>query len=87
MPFVYILRCSDASYYVGHTNDLRVRLDEHQAGVAANFTACRRPVQMVYAEEHASGTQAERRELQLKRWSRVKKEALIRGQLRPQRGR
>jgi len=77
MPFVYILRCSDGSYYVGHTNDLRLRLDEHQSGVAANFTAFRRPVAMVYAEEHQTSLRAEKRELQLKRWSRAKKEALI----------
>ena len=77
MPFVYILRCTDGSYYVGQTNDLLVRLDEHQAGVAANFTALRRPVEMVYAEEHQTGRRAQDRELQLKRWSRAKKEALI----------
>jgi len=77
MPFVYILRCNDGSYYVGKTNDIRVRLDEHQAGVAANFTAGRRPVEMVYAEDHPTVKQAAKRELQLKRWSRAKKEALI----------
>ena len=77
MPFVYILRCNDGSYYVGKTNDLRLRLDEHQAGVAANFTAIRRPVEMVYAEEHRTIRHAAYRELQLKRWSRAKKEALI----------
>ena len=77
MPFVYILKCADGSFYVGKTSDLRVRLDEHQSGVGANFTALRRPVEMVYAEEHPTPTRAERRELQLKRWSRAKKEALI----------
>ena len=77
MPFVYILCCNDGLYYVGQTNDLQVRLDEHQAGVAANFTALRRPVEMVYAEEHQTTRQTQDRELQLKRWSRAKKEALI----------
>ena len=77
MAFVYILRCSDGSYYVGKTTELRVRLDEHQAGVAANFTAVRRPVEMIYAEEYETIGQAEDRERQLKRWSRSKKEALI----------
>ena len=79
MPFVYILRCSDDSYYVGKTTDLNVRLAEHQAGVAANFTAARRPVRMIYAEEHKTLPLAEDREQQLKRWSRKKKEALISG--------
>ena len=82
MAFVYILRCSDDSFYVGKTTDLRVRLDEHQAGVAANFTAIRRPVEMVYAEEHQTLQQAEVREQQIKRWSRAKKEALIDQDLR-----
>jgi putative endonuclease len=77
MPFVYILRCRDGSYYVGKTNNLRLRLDEHEAGVAANFTAIRRPVEMVYAEELPTDGLAEEREAQVKRWSRAKKEALI----------
>jgi putative endonuclease len=79
MPFVYILRCTDDSYYVGKTSDLRARLDEHEAGVAANFTARRRPVRMIYAEEYKTLRQAEAREQQLKRWSRKKKAALISG--------
>ena len=77
MPFVYILRCVDRSYYVGKTNDLRTRLTEHQSGVGANYTAARRPVEMVYAEEHSTIRSAKDREMQLKRWSRAKKEALI----------
>ena len=76
MPFVYILRCADGSYYVGKTNNLYTRLAEHQSGVAAAYTALRRPVEMVYAEEHATIRSAKDRELQLKRWSRAKKEAL-----------
>ena len=74
---MYVLRCADGSYYVGHTDNLRLRLDAHQAGVGANFTAARRPVEMVYAEEHPTALNAQQRERQLKRWSRAKKEALI----------
>ena len=77
MPFVYILRCADGSYYVGRTVDLATRLNEHQSGVGANFTAIRRPVEMVYAEEHSTMRGSADREHQLKRWSRAKKEALI----------
>jgi len=77
MPFVYILRCADGSFYVGKTNDLLTRLAEHQAGVAADYTAVRRPVAMVYAEEHSSVRSTKNRELQLKRWTRAKKEALM----------
>jgi putative endonuclease len=82
MPFVYILRCADESYYVGKTGDLLTRLNEHQSGVGADYTAVRRPVKMVYAEEYSSIRAARKRELQLKRWSRVKKEALIAQDLR-----
>lgn len=82
MPFVYILRCADRSYYVGKTNDLRTRLNEHQAGVGADYTSVRRPVEMVYAEEHATFRSAKEREVQLKRWARTKKEALIANDLK-----
>lgn len=77
MPFVYILRCADGSYYVGRTHDLCSRLAEHQSGVGANFTAMRLPVEMLYAEEHSTVRSATEREVQLKRWSRAKKDALI----------
>jgi predicted GIY-YIG superfamily endonuclease len=77
VPFVYILRCADRSYYVGKTNDLQTRLTEHQSGVGADYTSVRRPVEIVYAEEHPTTRSARARELQLKRWSRAKKEALI----------
>lgn len=77
MPFVYILRCADGSFYVGKTNDLLTRLTEHQSGVGADYTSVRRPIEMVYAEEYSTTSSAKRRELQLKRWSRAKKEALI----------
>ena len=77
MPFVYMLRCADGSYYVGKTENLCARLTEHQCGVGADYTAVRRPVEMVYAEEHSTARGARDREVQLKRWSRIKKEALI----------
>lgn len=76
---VYILRCNDGSYYVGHTTDLVQREAAHTAGVAAKHTACRRPVRIVYSEEHASELAAIERELQIKKWTRAKKEALITG--------
>jgi putative endonuclease len=74
---VYILKCADGSFYVGKTALLRTRLDEHESGVGADYTKVRRPVEMVYAEEHSTIRGAKNRELQLKRWSRAKKEALI----------
>ena len=77
MPFTYILRCADETLYVGHTEDLPSREQTHNDGKGAKYTAARRPVRMVYAEEHASVASAIGRERQLKRWSHKKKEALI----------
>ena len=77
MPFTYILRCADNTLYVGHTEDLASREQIHNEGKGAKHTATRRPVSMIYAEEHASAAGAIARERQLKRWSIKKKEALI----------
>ena len=80
MPFVYILRCVDASLYVGVTTDVERRLRQHNAGVAAAYTASRRPVAVVFSEEHPTLSAALSREHQLKRWTRRKKLALIGGE-------
>jgi predicted GIY-YIG superfamily endonuclease len=78
MPFTYILRCGDDTWYVGHTEDLASREETHNGGRGAVYTAARGPVRMVYAEDHASLPSAVR-ERQLKWWSHKKKEALILG--------
>ena len=77
--FVYILRCSDASYYVGVATDLEDRVKEHNVGQGAAFTKKRIPVKLVYEEKHESYASARKREAQLKRWRREKKEWLING--------
>jgi len=77
--YVYILRCADGTLYSGSTNDLTARAATHNSGRGAKYTAGRRPVRIVYSEEHESRSSAQRREHQLKRWKRVKKEALIAG--------
>jgi putative endonuclease len=77
--YVYILCCSDGSYYVGSTRDVKLRVIAHNNGIAAKYTAARRPVQLVYSEKHESVESARARELQIKRWTRLKKEALISG--------
>ena len=74
---VYILRCSDGSFYVGHTEELDQRLAAHNAGQGAVWTAKRRPVELLYQEPFDDLESAVRREVQLKKWSRAKKEALI----------
>jgi putative endonuclease len=77
--WMYILKCADASYYVGSTTNLELRLAEHWEGLGSQYTAERRPLRLVYACEFSSIREAYEREQQVKGWSRAKKEALIRG--------
>jgi putative endonuclease len=79
MWFVYMLRCSNGSLYVGETNDVAQRVADHGRGRGAAHTAKHRPVQLAYFEKHQNRADCLRRERQLKRWSRAKKEALIAG--------
>jgi len=76
---VYILRCSDGSYYTGHTDDLESRLGAHQQGTFSGYTSRRRPVELVYSCEFASRAETLEMERRIKGWSRRKKEALIEG--------
>ena len=77
--YTYILSCADRLYYVGSTQNLQERLSAHNSGRAARYTALRRPVNLVYSEEHPSAAVARSREHQIKKWTRAKKEALISG--------
>lgn len=74
---VYLLRCADGTYYVGHTDDLEKRLAAHRAGRGWRHTAARLPIELVHTETTPSRARAMTRETQLKKWSRAKKEALI----------
>ena len=74
---MYILLCSDGSYYTGSTIDLERRLEQHQNGEGANHTKKRLPVTLVYYEEYPRIDTAFYREKQIQGWSRKKKEALI----------
>ena len=79
MPFVYILECSDRSYYVGSTRDLDARLWQHQQGLGGAYTSKRLPVRLAYACEFATVAEAWGVERKLHGWSRAKREAIIRG--------
>jgi putative endonuclease len=81
MAWVYILRCSDGTLYLGHTANLETRLTQHTEGRGGTHTACRRPVALAYSEQHDSLDKAIARERQLKHWTRAKKEALVAGSL------
>ena len=75
--WMYILKCADHSYYTGSTNNLELRLAQHQNGEGAHHTAKRLPLELVYVEEFNRIDEAFYREKQVQGWSRKKKEALI----------
>lgn len=77
--FVYILKCSDDSYYIGRTHDIEKRLAEHRAGIGSEHTAKRLPIVCVFLQEFGCEKEAYALERQIKGWSRKKKEALIEG--------
>ncbi len=79
--FMYILCCSNGTYYTGSTKNLERRLAQHQAGEGANHTRKYAPVELVYYEEFDRIDHAFYREKQIQGWSKKKKEALINGQL------
>ncbi|MBQ3716699.1 MAG: GIY-YIG nuclease family protein [Fibrobacter sp.] len=78
--YMYILKCSDGSYYTGSTRDLEKRVMEHNMGMGANYTRKHLPVELVYFEEFQRVDDAYAREKQVQGWTRSKKEALIKGQ-------
>ena len=75
--FLYILKCSDNSFYTGITNDLERRLKMHASGRASHYTRTRGPVELLYQEPCATRTQALVRECAVKALPRKKKEELV----------
>jgi putative endonuclease len=76
--WVYILQTADGALYVGQTRDLGERVRKHGYGLGSKFTADHTSPRLVFCEGPMSLEAAVGREAQLKRWSRLKKEALIR---------
>jgi putative endonuclease len=75
--FLYILRCSDNTYYTGSTNNLMKRIHEHNFRKSgAKYTKMRRPVSLVYSESYDSLRDVRRREHEIKQWERDRKEKL-----------
>lgn len=77
--YCHLLECSDGSFYAGVSDDPARRLKEHNAGKAAKYTFSRRPVTLVWTEQHPDLRSALRREARLKRWSHTKKAQLVAG--------
>ena len=79
--YVYILKCSDTTYYTGLTSNLSKRVEEHQTGIhRGSYTFWRRPVHLVFYAEFNVAAIAINTEKQIKNWPRSKKEALINGE-------
>ncbi len=79
MPFLYILRCADGSYYVGSARSLDHRMEQHMSGHGGDYTSRRTPVVLVFAQEFDRIDDAYFMEKRVQGWSRAKREALIQG--------
>ena len=80
MYHLYILRCSDNSLYCGQTKDLNRRIEEHNSDDSkSKYTRSRRPVKLVYFEKYKTINEVLKREFEVKRMLKAKKEILIQG--------
>ncbi|MBN2266917.1 MAG: GIY-YIG nuclease family protein [Candidatus Babeliaceae bacterium] len=80
MPFyVYILKCRDNSFYIGHTDDIERRMSEHMNGKYSGYTSLRLPVSLKFTQKFGTREEALCAESKLKKWTRAKKELLISG--------
>ena len=77
--FIYIVECSDGSYYTGYTTNIQRRLNEHNYSFkrGAKYTRSRRPVKLIHTEEFPTRSQALKREHAIKKLSRKKKQLII----------
>jgi predicted GIY-YIG superfamily endonuclease len=80
MPYyVYILLCSDGTFYTGSTSDLKRRVRQHENGsLHRAYTYSRRPVKLIWSQEFATKDEAKAGEKKVKNWKREKKEGLLR---------
>jgi putative endonuclease len=75
--YVYVLECSDGTYYTGYTTDIERRVEEHDAGEGAKYTRGRTPVDLVHTEAFETRSAAMSREHEVKSLSRREKERLV----------
>ena len=73
MWFVYILQCSDGSFYTGATNNLKKRFLAHKNGEGGYYTRSHKVIKIIYSEKLATRSQALKKEAQIKSWPRKKK--------------
>ncbi|NCB92706.1 MAG: GIY-YIG nuclease family protein [Clostridia bacterium] len=79
MNYTYILKCHDNTFYTGWTNDIKKRIQVHNAGQGAKYTRARLPVSLAYYETFQSKSEAMRREWEIKHMTRREKEKLMAG--------
>jgi putative endonuclease len=77
MWWVYVLLCEDQSLYTGATNDPEKRFHDHLKGKGSRYTRSHKPLKIVYSEKLESKSQALKREIEIKSWSRDKKIKLL----------
>jgi len=75
--FTYIARCNDNSLYTGYCKDIDSREKKHNLGEGAKYTKQRRPIKIIYFEKFDTKIEAMKKERQIKKWSKIKKENLI----------
>lgn len=75
--YTYILLCKDNSYYTGITNNLERRLKLHNSKKGAKSVMGKLPVKLIYHEEYPNKSEAGKREVQIKGWSRKQKEHFL----------
>ncbi|MFA5126858.1 MAG: GIY-YIG nuclease family protein [Patescibacteria group bacterium] len=75
--YFYLARCNDNTLYSGYTNNIKRREHRHNLGEGAKYTRRRLPIKIIYWEKYDTRIEAMRRETQVKRWSKIKKENLI----------
>lgn len=77
MYYVYLIKCLDGSLYCGITTDIKRRLSEHKAGKGGSYTRSHKVLEIVYSEKCKDRSKASKRELEIKKLSKVKKLSLI----------
>jgi len=77
--YVYIVKCADGTFYTGVASNLEKRIREHNGELigGAKYTRSRRPVKLIYKEEYDTHLEAARREIEIKKFPRSKKEKLF----------
>lgn len=75
--YVYLIRCADNSLYCGIATNIQKRVEQHNTGKGSKYVRSRGPAVLVYSEEYGDISSALKREADIKKWSKLKKEELV----------